>query len=100
MITLYGMGSPNVVKVYIALEELALPYTVAAGRRVHRQAVRRGVPEAQSERQGAGYRRSGRPRRQALHRVRIRRDPAVSCGEDREAAANEIRLPNTTLSSG
>src|ERR1700712_2253477 len=29
MITLYGMGSPNVVKIYIALEELALPYTVA-----------------------------------------------------------------------
>ncbi|HVZ06531.1 glutathione S-transferase family protein [Rhodopila sp.] len=28
MITLYGMGSPNVVKVYIALEELALPYEV------------------------------------------------------------------------
>lgn len=28
MISLYGMGSPNVVKVYIALEELALPYTV------------------------------------------------------------------------
>jgi GST-like protein len=28
MITLYGMGSPNVVKVFIALEELALPYTV------------------------------------------------------------------------
>lgn len=29
MITLYGMGSPNVVKVYIALEELGLEYTVA-----------------------------------------------------------------------
>ena len=29
MITLYGMGSPNVVKVYIALEELGLPYSVA-----------------------------------------------------------------------
>ncbi len=29
MITLYGMGSPNVVKVFIALEELALPYKVA-----------------------------------------------------------------------
>lgn len=28
MITLYGMGSPNVAKVYIALEELALPYEV------------------------------------------------------------------------
>jgi GST-like protein len=28
MIDLYGMGSPNVVKVYIALEELELPYTV------------------------------------------------------------------------
>jgi GST-like protein len=28
MITLYGMGSPNVVKVYIALEELAFPYSV------------------------------------------------------------------------
>ena len=28
MIELYGMGSPNVVKVYIALEELDLPYNV------------------------------------------------------------------------
>jgi GSH-dependent disulfide-bond oxidoreductase len=28
MIELYGMGSPNVVKVYIALDELSLPYTV------------------------------------------------------------------------
>jgi GST-like protein len=28
MITLYGMGSPNVVKAYIALEEVALPYEV------------------------------------------------------------------------
>jgi GSH-dependent disulfide-bond oxidoreductase len=28
MITLYGMGSPNVVKAYIALEELGLPYEV------------------------------------------------------------------------
>jgi GSH-dependent disulfide-bond oxidoreductase len=28
MITLYGMGSPNVVKIYIALEELELPYAV------------------------------------------------------------------------
>ncbi len=28
MITLFGMGSPNVVKIYIALEELDLPYTV------------------------------------------------------------------------
>jgi len=29
MIKLYGMGSPNVVKVFIALEELGLPYEVA-----------------------------------------------------------------------
>src|SRR6202051_1287435 len=28
MIKLYGMGSPNVVKVYIGLEELGLPYEV------------------------------------------------------------------------
>ena len=28
MIDFYAMGSPNVVKVYIALEELGLPYTV------------------------------------------------------------------------
>jgi GST-like protein len=28
MIELYGMGSPNVVKIYIALEELGLPYKV------------------------------------------------------------------------
>jgi GST-like protein len=29
MIKLYGMGSPNVVKIFIALEELGLPYEVA-----------------------------------------------------------------------
>jgi GST-like protein len=28
MIDLYGMGSPNVVKIYIALEEMGLPYKV------------------------------------------------------------------------
>jgi GSH-dependent disulfide-bond oxidoreductase len=28
MIELYGMGSPNVVKIYIALEEVSLPYNV------------------------------------------------------------------------
>ena len=28
MIELYGMGSPNVVKIYVALEELELPYNV------------------------------------------------------------------------
>jgi GSH-dependent disulfide-bond oxidoreductase len=28
MITLYGMGSPNVVKIFIALEELGLSYTI------------------------------------------------------------------------
>jgi GST-like protein len=29
MIKLYGMGSPNVVKIFIALEEMGLPYEVA-----------------------------------------------------------------------
>src|SRR5262245_2750753 len=28
MIELYGMGSPNVVKIYVALEEMGLPYKV------------------------------------------------------------------------
>jgi len=28
MIDLYAMGSPNVVKIYIALEEMGLTYTV------------------------------------------------------------------------
>src|SRR3981189_1152547 len=28
MVDLYAMGSPNVVKIYIALEEMGLPYTV------------------------------------------------------------------------
>ena len=28
MIELYGMGSPNVVKIFIALEEMGLPYQV------------------------------------------------------------------------
>jgi GST-like protein len=28
MIDFYAMGSPNVVKIYVALEEMALPYTV------------------------------------------------------------------------
>jgi hypothetical protein len=32
MITLYGMGSPNIVKIYIVLEELAVPYAVPSGR--------------------------------------------------------------------
>jgi len=32
MITLYGMGSPNVVKVFIALEELAIGEDRQAGR--------------------------------------------------------------------
>ncbi len=47
MIELYGMGSPNVVKIYIALEELGLPYNVHpvdvfTGKRTGCRACRRG----------------------------------------------------------
>ena len=41
MIKLYGMGSPNVVKIYIALEEARPALRGRARRCVHRQTVRR-----------------------------------------------------------
>ena len=46
-----------------------------------------GIPVAQSERQDPRDHRSGRARRQAAAAVRVRRDPAISRGEDRQASA-------------
>ena len=60
MIDLYAMGSPNVVKIYIALEEMGLPYTVHP---VDVFAEGQFSPEflkLNPQRQGAGYRRQRR----------------------------------------
>src|SRR5215467_9997 len=51
------------------------------------RAVQSGFHQDQSELQNSGDRRSRRPWRQALHRVRIGRDPAVSRREDRKIPA-------------
>src|ERR1700759_4993847 len=55
-----------------------------AGRRLPGEEVRRRVPEPEPEREGAGDRRSGRTRRQALYLLRIGRDPTLSGGKDRQ----------------
>ena len=57
MIDLYAMGSPNVAKIYIALEEAGVPL-YRPGRRLWRGAVQTSVSEVQSERGGAGNHRS------------------------------------------
>ena len=91
MITLYGMGSPNVVKIYIALEELALPYTVQpvdvfTGKQFD-DAFLKLNPNAKVpvivDLDGPG----GRP----YTCFEFRRDPALSGGKDRQAAAEGHR---------
>jgi len=57
VIDLYAMGSPNVAKIYIALEEAGVPL-YRPGRRLWRGAVQTSVSEVQSERGGAGNHRS------------------------------------------
>ena len=84
---LYSLPTPNGVKVSIALEEIGLPYEphlVDIGKNES------WTPEFLSlnpERQDPGDHRSRRPGRQADRPVRIRRDPALSRREDRQAAA-------------
>ena len=46
-----------------------------------------GIPVAESERQDSRHPGSGRARRQAAAAVRDRRDPAIPCGQDRQAPA-------------
>ena len=84
---LYSLPTPNGVKVSIMLEEIGLPYEP---HRVDFGAERTedaGIPVAQPQQQDPGDHRSRRPRRQAAAAVRIRRDPRLSRGEDRQAAA-------------
>ena len=57
MIDLYAMGSPNVVKIYIALEETGLPYTVHPVDVFGEAQFSPEIPAAQPECQGAGHRR-------------------------------------------
>ena len=100
MITLYGMGSPNVVKIYIALEELALPYTVHpvdvfTGKQFD-DAFLKLNPNAKVpvivDPDGPG----GKP----YTVLRVGRDPAVSGREDRQAAAQGQARRSSTRSSG
>ena len=87
MIELYGMGSPNVVKIYIALEELGLAYNahpvdVFTGKQFDAQFLKLNpmakVPVI-TDSDGPG----GKP----ITLFEFRRHPAVSGGEDRQAAA-------------
>ena len=57
MIDLYAMGSPNVVKIYIALEESGFLYIVPVDVFGEEQ-FKPQFSEVQSERQGAGDHRS------------------------------------------
>jgi hypothetical protein len=77
MIDLYAMGSPNVVKIYIALEEMALPYTVHPVD-VFGEAQFKPDPAAQSERQGPRHHRSRGAGREAVHFIRIGGDSDLS----------------------
>ena len=58
-----------------------------AGGRLGQRAALAGVRQAQPEQENPGDRRSRRPGRQALHGVRVRRDPDVSRREDRQVHA-------------
>ena len=87
MIELYGMGSPDVVKIYIALEELGLPYTVHPVDVFTGKQFDPGILEAQSDGQGAGHHRQRRTRGKTLHAVLVGRHPALSRREDRKTAA-------------
>ncbi len=100
MIELYGMGSPNVVKIYIALEELGLPYNVhpvdvftgkqfdAAFLKLNPMAK---VPVI-TDSDGPG----GKP----CTLFEVRRHPALPRREDRQAAARGTWRRNTKPSSG
>jgi hypothetical protein len=76
MIDFYALTSPNVQKIYIMLEETKLPY------KEHFVDVWQGdqfnpASQNQPERKDSGDRRPRRASRQALHGVRVRRDPDV-----------------------
>ena len=88
---LYSLNTPNGVKVSIMLEEIGLPYEphlVDFGKDDQK------TPEFLSLNPNGkipGDHRSGRPGRQTARPVRVRRDPAISRREDRQAVARRIR---------
>ena len=87
MIDFYGLTSPNVQKIFIMLEETGLPYNFKP---VDVWASAQHTAEfakLNPNKKIPGDRRHRRPRRQALHGVRIRRDPDVSRREDRQVHA-------------
>src|ERR1700727_2460977 len=93
---LYSLPTPNGVKVSIMLEEIGLPYephTINIGKN------ETFAPEfLRLNRNGkipAFIARAGRAGRCAARLVRVRRDPAIPCREDRKASPNG---PGTTLS--
>ena len=100
MIKLYGMGSPNVVKIYIALEELGLRYNVHpvdvfAGKQFDADFLKLNpmakVPVIVD---------SDGPGEKADHHLQVRCDPAVSAEKTDQLAAQGYRPPNTRRSSG
>ena len=82
---LYSLPTPNGVKVSIMLEETRAALRAAPGRHRQERELDAGIPVAQPERQDPGDHRSRRSGRQAARPVRIRRDPALSGRQDRQA---------------
>ena len=84
---LYSLPTPNGVKVSIMLEEIGLPYEVHL---VDFNKDDQKTPEFLSLNPNGKIPadpRSGRARRQAAAAVRVRRDPAISRRQDRQASA-------------
>ena len=86
LLQLYSLPTPNGVKVSIMLEEVALPYEVHL---VDFNKNDQKTPEFLSLNPNGKIPAilPERTRRQAARTVRVRRDPAISRRENRQAAA-------------
>ena len=96
VLQLFSFPTPNGVKVSIALEETGLPYEAHTVTLSRRGCEKPGVFVAQPEQQDPGHPRSKWSRRETAAIVRKRRNPDLSCRENRSAFARRSR---TTLSS-
>ena len=94
---LYSWPTPNGVKVSIMLEEIGLPYEAHRDRDRQERNLDAGIPVAEPERQDPRDPRSGWPGWSAARTFRIRRDPSLSGGENRQAPAHGRRSRYETI---
>ena len=88
---LFGLPTPNGVKVSIMLEETGLPYEAHLVDFAKDDQKSPEFAQPQSQRQDPGDHRSRRAGRQADRPVRERRDPALSRRQDRASSSPPIR---------